>query len=150
MPRSVLSGPLVSGRGSTRAEDAQGTPTQSHISPSILVYEDYFMPSSPRDPNLCVCLAGLRINRLSFKVQSNTEGEGIRPSNPPVSRTEAGGTLGRVASSGAFMATGEVPPVSSLERKNSDYSLPVRAPYTIIPHKALRRCISKINVPRFL
>ena len=24
-----------------RAEDAQGTPTQSHISPSILVYEDY-------------------------------------------------------------------------------------------------------------
>jgi len=30
----------VSGRGTTRAEDAQGTPTQSHISPSILVYED--------------------------------------------------------------------------------------------------------------
>ena len=29
-----------SGRGTTRAEDAQGTPTQSHISPSILVYED--------------------------------------------------------------------------------------------------------------
>ena len=27
-----------SGRGTTRAEDAQGTPTQSHISPSILVY----------------------------------------------------------------------------------------------------------------
>jgi len=25
----------------TRAEDSQGTPTQSHISPSILVYEDY-------------------------------------------------------------------------------------------------------------
>ena len=28
------------GRGTTRAEDAQGTPTQSHILPSILVYED--------------------------------------------------------------------------------------------------------------
>ena len=28
------------GRGTTRAEDAQGTPTQRHISPSILVYED--------------------------------------------------------------------------------------------------------------
>ena len=27
--------------GTTRAEDAQGTPTQSHISPSILVYADY-------------------------------------------------------------------------------------------------------------
>jgi len=30
-----------SGRGTTRAEDAPGTPTQSHTSPSILVYEDY-------------------------------------------------------------------------------------------------------------
>ena len=29
-----------SGRGTTRAEDAQGTPTQSHVSPSKLVYED--------------------------------------------------------------------------------------------------------------
>ena len=27
--------------GAARAEDAQGTPSQSHISPSILVYEDY-------------------------------------------------------------------------------------------------------------
>jgi len=26
--------------GTTRAEDAQGTPTQSHISPSILVYQE--------------------------------------------------------------------------------------------------------------
>ena len=31
----------LSGRGTARAEDAQGTPTQSHISPSILVYEEY-------------------------------------------------------------------------------------------------------------
>ena len=30
----------LSGRGTTRAEDAQGTPAQSHISPSILGYED--------------------------------------------------------------------------------------------------------------
>jgi hypothetical protein len=28
------------GMGAARAEDAQGTPTQSHISPSILVYEE--------------------------------------------------------------------------------------------------------------
>jgi len=28
-------------RGAARAEDAQGTPNQSHISPSILVYKDY-------------------------------------------------------------------------------------------------------------
>jgi len=31
---------IDSGRGAVRAEDAQGTPTQSHISPSILVYEE--------------------------------------------------------------------------------------------------------------
>ena len=29
----------LSRRGAVRAEDAQGTPTQSHISPSILVYD---------------------------------------------------------------------------------------------------------------
>ena len=28
------------GRGTTRVEDAQGTPTRSQISPSLLVYED--------------------------------------------------------------------------------------------------------------
>ena len=31
---------MGSGRGTARAEDAQGTPTQSHISPSILAYEE--------------------------------------------------------------------------------------------------------------
>ena len=31
----------LAGRGTARAEDAHGTPTQSHISPSILVYKDY-------------------------------------------------------------------------------------------------------------
>ena len=30
----------LSGRGAASAEDAQRTPTQSHISPSLLVYED--------------------------------------------------------------------------------------------------------------
>jgi hypothetical protein len=33
-----------SGRGTTRAQDAQGTPTQSQISPSVLVYENYCDP----------------------------------------------------------------------------------------------------------
>ena len=31
---------IDSGRGAARAEDAHGTPTQSHVSPSMLVYED--------------------------------------------------------------------------------------------------------------
>jgi len=34
------------GRGAARAEDAQGTSTQSHISPSILVYEDKSQPTT--------------------------------------------------------------------------------------------------------
>ena len=29
------------GRGAARAEDAQGTPTQSHISPSVPVYIEF-------------------------------------------------------------------------------------------------------------
>jgi len=36
---SGLDGSTDFGRGAARAEDAQGTPTQSHTSPSILVYE---------------------------------------------------------------------------------------------------------------
>ena len=34
--------PSLEGRATARAEDAQGTPTQSHISPRILVYEENF------------------------------------------------------------------------------------------------------------
>jgi len=36
-------------RGTTRAGDAHGTPTQSRISPSILVYEDYPLPGQSRN-----------------------------------------------------------------------------------------------------
>jgi len=36
----MITAPCSRGRGTARAEDAQGTPTHSHISPSILVYED--------------------------------------------------------------------------------------------------------------
>ena len=36
-------------RGSARAEDAPKTPTQSHISPSILVYEDKHTPQRADD-----------------------------------------------------------------------------------------------------
>ena len=31
----------LAGRGTTRAQDAQGTPTQSDISPSIIAYDEY-------------------------------------------------------------------------------------------------------------
>ena len=39
-----LVGSTDTGRGTTRAEDAPGTSTQSHISPIILVYEDKTHP----------------------------------------------------------------------------------------------------------
>jgi len=41
--------------GTTRAEDAQGTPTQSHISPSILVYEDETNPHPTRVKRFITC-----------------------------------------------------------------------------------------------
>jgi len=45
LPHSGLCGQL-SGRGTATAEDAQGTPTQSHVSPSILVYEEQICRAS--------------------------------------------------------------------------------------------------------
>ena len=41
----------VSGRGTTRAEDAQGTPIQGHMSPNILVYEDKMLRSCVKGPH---------------------------------------------------------------------------------------------------
>jgi hypothetical protein len=38
--KNVRTTAVISGRGAARAEDAQRTPTQSHISPSILACED--------------------------------------------------------------------------------------------------------------
>jgi len=38
--RQLIDSRDLSGRGAARAKDAQGTPTQSHISPSVLAYED--------------------------------------------------------------------------------------------------------------
>jgi len=37
---------LIDGRGTAKAEDAKGTPTQSYTSPSILVYEDIWSRQS--------------------------------------------------------------------------------------------------------
>ena len=47
----------ASGRSTTRAEDAEGTPTPSHISPSILVYEDKCIT---KDFNIHITNAKLR------------------------------------------------------------------------------------------
>ena len=46
------------GRVAATAEDAPGTPTQSHRSPSILVYEDdpFGMPGVSEDVDACVCV----------------------------------------------------------------------------------------------
>ena len=47
-----MTGQFYSGRGAARAEDAQGTTTQSHISSSILVYEE--MVSDTAEPHGCI------------------------------------------------------------------------------------------------
>jgi len=62
----------LNGRGTARAEDAQGTPTQSHISPSILVYEDY--------------------SQAGFRQQEQLE-DGNRPGTNMCSGSEAGSYL---------------------------------------------------------
>ena len=54
LPRDIIR----VGRGTARAEDAQGTPTQSHISPSTLVYED-------------ICTRMVQIPFLTCKVDYN-------------------------------------------------------------------------------
>jgi len=52
-PRPSSTANLYRGTSLMRAEDAQGTPTQSHISPSILVYSD-------KSKNELVCYIGRR------------------------------------------------------------------------------------------
>jgi hypothetical protein len=41
----------LSDKGAARAEDAQGTPNQSHISPTLQVYEDELAPPSESKNN---------------------------------------------------------------------------------------------------
>ena len=52
VPSGNTQGWLVqrSRRGAARAEDAQGSPTQSHISPSILVYVEKTLPGRALTP----------------------------------------------------------------------------------------------------
>ena len=44
---------IDSGRGAARAEGALVTPTQSHISPSLLVYEDKFRREILKEQQVC-------------------------------------------------------------------------------------------------
>ena len=50
----------VPGRGTMRAESAQRTPTQSHISPSILVYEDNLLIWRVERASCSVCVTLFR------------------------------------------------------------------------------------------
>ena len=57
------------GRGTTRAQDAQGTPTRSHVSPSGLVYEDQtFTMEEEEEEEGCARIASGRsgINALVY------------------------------------------------------------------------------------
>ena len=76
-------------KGTTRAEDAQRTPTQSHIAPSIVVYEEYGRWGSGGRGRVCCAVWGevwgvevwglaLRGLGLGFKVQGLGLGFGNR------------------------------------------------------------------------
>ena len=54
----------LSGKGAARAEDAQGTPTQSHITPSILVYEDKTWQGVPFSRMCWDCSGGRPFTRF--------------------------------------------------------------------------------------
>ena len=71
----------LSGRGAARAEDVQGTPTQSHISPSILVYEANQHGTRPRGRPHGWSL-GFRVQGLGFMVQDSRGGGKINTSVP--------------------------------------------------------------------
>ena len=77
---------LCSERGTARAEDAQGTPTQSHISPSILVYEDSTVSAVPTrvrvpEPQLAV---GVVAPTLEARVVLHEQEESsVKWSRPP-------------------------------------------------------------------
>ena len=81
-------------RGAARAEDAQGTPTPSHISPSILVSEDKPTLLSPAEKST---LGPLNLNQRYFKNILFTFGDKC-PSNG--SKTAHGITL-----EGSFMVS---------------------------------------------
>ena len=69
-PSTLIS---CSGRGTTRAKDAQGTPCQSHLSPSILAYEDYWIPTG--EPSTAVhgvsCVATYGVSSMATYVVSS-------------------------------------------------------------------------------
>ena len=74
-------------RGSARAEDAQGTLSQSHISPSILAYEDCFMemsvPDCPASHTPPPTFWGIR---LSPEVPAGLNPHWLLPDGPPVGK----------------------------------------------------------------
>ena len=75
----------LSGRGTTRAGDSQGTPTQSHISPSVLVYEDKIDPFS-KHIHLYKHVHSLYIYKWIVQMRVRTD---RLTSNPSIAKAEA-------------------------------------------------------------
>ena len=79
----------LSGRGAARAEDAQGTPTQSHISPTILVYKDNWRlgPFETRKVHIINPDLSQKSHVASFPVENSvTRGSGTEESLPSLVR----------------------------------------------------------------
>ena len=66
----LRAGWLNSGRGTARVQDAQGTPTQSHVSPIILVYEDNSQVDIPGSWYKSDNFGKRRARRQSYRVTS--------------------------------------------------------------------------------
>ena len=66
--------------GTTRAEDAQGTPTQSHLSPSILVYEDQQKTVSHLgcSKNLVHQMGAVEVSRIPIRAWTGFEPAALR------------------------------------------------------------------------
>ena len=66
MVQSAKDGEGFIGRGTTRAEDAQGTTTQSHIPPSLLVHEEEKKKSTARRSRNLLSFASIPPRSLSL------------------------------------------------------------------------------------
>ena len=77
IPKANRLVPVINGRGASRAENAQGTPSQSHISPSILVYEDETFEVVPSG----ACWKGHPLSTPPAKFRESIKNHRVHPAN---------------------------------------------------------------------
>jgi len=93
----------LSGRGAARAEVAQGTPSQSRISPNILVYEDNCSNALGRNRIPDEYSPGIKRSCTHLGSPIRLESRGTRRLTPQTEEDSGGGG---VSSAGAFALGG--------------------------------------------